>query len=228
MNHNFFVFVFLQKGREFLTGLYKNSRGKLIYLLTGFTVWFLEPGLCHGRFQPMLCFSVTYKCRILGENKKGPFFLLVSGCVFCVRYYNRRELTWGRGMVSFPGILDSSFPQLIRGSGEKGNTRCNSERVADSHSLVFIEAKAGSSAQAPEAWEEQDSCFFLLHQFEALFHSWIYVLFHSVIGLSDIYLTLIFPASLLFLKKTLHFHGAVLNDNASYAKGHMLSCLPAC
>lgn len=78
---------------------------------------------------------------------------------------------WVNGFLS----RDSSFPQMIRGSREKGDSRCNSERVTDSHSLVFIEAQAGSSAQVPEAWEEKDSCFVLSHQFETLFSSWTYV-----------------------------------------------------
>lgn len=46
----------------------------------------------------------------------------------------------------------SSFPRLFGGSGE----RDDSERATGSHSRVFFETKAGSSAQAPEAWEEQD------------------------------------------------------------------------
>lgn len=50
----------------------------------------------------------------------------------------------------------SSFPWLIGGSGERGDSRCDSERVTGSHSRVFFETKGGSSLQAPEAWEEQD------------------------------------------------------------------------
>lgn len=50
----------------------------------------------------------------------------------------------------------SSFHPLIGGSGERGDSRCDSARATGSYSRVLFETKAGSSAQAPEAWEEQD------------------------------------------------------------------------
>lgn len=70
---------------------------------------------------------------------------MVPGCVLC-QILKTKGLPGDGRMVFFPEILLS--PSWSRGSREKGDSRCDSERAIDSHSWVLIEAKAGFSVQA--------------------------------------------------------------------------------
>lgn len=137
-----FESCFSKRCREHLTCLQKNSRGKLVCLLSGLTVWF------------MLCPSDPYKCRGLGDNTVRPSASPDPRMCFLCQILRQKGGSHGMGNGFLSRV--SSFRQLVGGSGERGDSRCDSEKATGSHSRVFFEIKAGSSAQAPEAWEEQD------------------------------------------------------------------------
>lgn len=149
------------------------------------------------------------------------FHLTSRMCVLCqILKQKGAPIGWVNGFLS----RDSSFPQMIRGSREKGDSICNSERVTDSHSwpkLVLLPRylKHGKSKIL--------ALFFPINLKPSLVPGLMY-LFHSLIGVSDICLTLIFPVCFPFLNENASFSQTSPQQKKVLLCGHTLFCMPAC